>query len=190
MPPTLTLLFPTLCYSEKDKENPVCPTFFDSSKGLGILGGLLKIRFLKNINESFIRNELIKNRTNPKYTRFYGDCGCSSFSPVKMFYKDMKKILTQKNMPADFKKAVDNLNRKSIESKITELLTYCSIEKCEVEIRNLIDSLLKSSTYFCNHDHDEIECEVKKNAEAILKKKNLTPSDYTSFVKLLILRQK
>lgn len=104
--------------------------------------------------------------------------------------EDMKKILTQKNIPADFKKAVDNLNRKSIESKITELLTYCSIEKCEVEIRNLIDSLLKSSTYFCNHDNDEIECEVKKNAEAILKKKNLTPSDYTSFVKLLILRQK
>jgi hypothetical protein len=65
------LLFPTLCYSERDKENPDCPTVFDSSKGLGVLGGLLKIRFLKNINESFIRNELIKNRTNPKYTRFY-----------------------------------------------------------------------------------------------------------------------
>ena len=96
------ILFPTLCYSERDKENPVCPTFFDSSKGLGVLGGLLKIRFLKNIDESFIRNELIKNRTNPKYTRFYGDerCGCGSFSPVKMFYKDngvTKSMISCKN---------------------------------------------------------------------------------------------
>jgi hypothetical protein len=124
------ILFPFLCYSEMNKENPVCPTVFDSSRGLGILGGILKLRFLKNINESFIRNEFIKNRTKP-FTLFYGDCGCDSSLPIENVYS-VNGVITKIRSCKNCGKFISNINEHS--ATLTGIITS--------RLENLLDLII------------------------------------------------
>lgn len=64
------ILFPFLCYSEKNKVSPVCPTFLDNS-AFSDRGVLLKLRFLKNINDAYIKKLLQINCGNDSIFNYF-----------------------------------------------------------------------------------------------------------------------
>lgn len=77
------------------------------------------------------------------------------------------------------------LQEELLVSDTTTALNACTLLKCKAKAKTMLRAMVATIQYDCNKEKNKQACDVLKEANAILKKKKLQPSDMIDIVRLL-----
>jgi hypothetical protein len=99
--------------------------------------------------------------------------------------KLLKMLIAKKITFEEFKQKSKEMRDNLLDSKETKELTTCALKNCLEESKDVLEALVKVVEYSCKVEKDKAKCAQLKDAQKLLKKKDLTVEDYISIMKTI-----